>query len=137
VSLKAYNVLQHRHQPEISQEAGIEVIFNPHLAPYKRGLLVTVTLQLNAEVTSTQVQQVFEQAYSDKPLIRLVASWPEIGNVAYTPFADVYWKVDEVKQVVVVSCAIDNLLKGAASQALQCFNISLGLASEFSLIHNN
>nr|WP_026301563.1 N-acetyl-gamma-glutamyl-phosphate reductase [Colwellia piezophila] len=135
VSLKAYNVLQHRHQPEISQEAAIEVIFNPHLAPYKRGLLATVTLQLKTGVTNAQVQQAFAQAYSDKPLVRLVASWPEIGNVAYTPFADVHWQLDEEKQVVVVSCAIDNLLKGAASQAVQCFNISLGLVSEFSLIN--
>ncbi len=134
VSLKAYNVLQHRHQPEISQEAAIDVIFNPHLAPYKRGLLATVTLQLNAGVTNAQVEQAFQQAYADKPLVRLVASWPEIGNVAHTPFADVHWQFDEEKQVVVVSCAIDNLLKGAASQAVQCFNISLGLASEYSLI---
>ena len=134
VSLKAYNVLQHRHQPEISQEAAIDVIFNPHLAPYKRGLLATVTLQLNAGVTNAQVEQAFQQAYSDKPLVRLVASWPEIGNVAHTPFADVHWQFDEEKQVVVASCAIDNLLKGAASQAVQCFNISLGLASEYSLI---
>ncbi len=135
VSLKAYNVLQHRHQPEISQEAAIEVVFNPHLAPYKRGLLATVTLKVNAGVTNAQIQQAFTQAYSDKPLVRLVTSWPEIGNVAYTPFADVHWQFDEDKQVVVVSCAIDNLLKGAASQAVQCFNISLGLASEFSLIN--
>ena len=135
VSLKAYNVLQHRHQPEISQEAAIEVVFNPHLAPYKRGLLATVTLQVNAGVTNAQIQQAFAQAYSDKPLVRLVTSWPEIGNVAYTPFADVHWQFDEEKQVVVVSCAIDNLLKGAASQAVQCFNISLGLASEYSLLN--
>lgn len=136
VSLKAYNVLQHRHQPEISQEANAQVIFNPHLAPYKRGLLATVTLQLKADVTNAQVQQAFEAAYGDKPLVRLVKSWPEIGNVAHTPFADVHWQFDEAKQVVVVSCAIDNLLKGAASQALQCFNISLGLASEYTLINS-
>ena len=136
VSLKAYNVLQHRHQPEISQEAAIEVVFNPHLAPYKRGLLATVTLQVNAGVSNAQIEQAFTQAYSDKPLVRLVTSWPEIGNVAYTPFADVHWQFDEAKQVVVVSCAIDNLLKGAASQAVQCFNISLGLASEYSLLNS-
>jgi N-acetyl-gamma-glutamyl-phosphate reductase len=134
VSLKAYNVLQHRHQPEISQEAAIDVIFNPHLAPYKRGLLSTVTLQLKTSVTGAQVDDVFNKAYNDKPLIRLVKSWPEIDNVAYTPFADLHWQFDEEKRVVVVSCAIDNLLKGASSQAVQCFNISLGLASEFSLI---
>jgi N-acetyl-gamma-glutamyl-phosphate reductase len=64
----------------------------------------------------------------------MVNTWPQIGNVAYTPFADIHWQVDEDKSVVVVSCAIDNLLKGASSQAIQCFNISLGLPSEYSLL---
>jgi len=136
VSLKPYNILQHRHQPEISQESSVDVIFNPHLAPYKRGLLSTVTLQLNIGVTSEQVTQAFKKAYSETPLVRLVDSWPEIGNVAYTPFADVHWKFDEEKHVVVASCAIDNVLKGASSQAIQCFNISLGLPSEYSLINS-
>lgn len=134
VSLTPYNILQHRHQPEISQEAGTQVIFNPHLAPYKRGLLATVTLQLNAGVSAQDVDQAFINAYSDKPLIRLLKQWPKIDNVAQTAFADIFWQVDEEKQVVVVSCAIDNLLKGAASQAVQCLNISLGLPSEYSLL---
>lgn len=134
VSLTPYNILQHRHQPEISQEANVEVIFNPHLAPYKRGLLVTVTLQLKADVSSQQVDDAFLQAYKDSPLIRIVNTWPKIDNVAHTPFADLHWQVDETKHVVVVSCAIDNLLKGAASQAIQCANISLGLPSEYSLL---
>ncbi|MBU2892798.1 N-acetyl-gamma-glutamyl-phosphate reductase [Colwellia sp. D2M02] len=134
VSLKAYNVLQHRHQPEISQEAHASVIFNPHLAPYKRGLMATVTMQLKEEVSAKQVDMAFQQAYGDKPLIRMVGAWPEIANVEYSPFADIHWQVDEEKHVVVVSCAIDNLLKGAASQALQCFNISLGLPSEYSML---
>ncbi|WP_353538820.1 N-acetyl-gamma-glutamyl-phosphate reductase [Colwellia sp. KU-HH00111] len=136
VSLKPYNILQHRHQPEISQEANAQVIFNPHLAPYKRGLLATVTMQLKAEVTAEQVDAAFINAYQDKPLVRLVNAWPQIGNVAHTPFADIHWQVDEEQHVVVVSCAIDNLLKGASSQALQCFNISLGLPSEYSLLAN-
>jgi len=137
VSLKAYNILQHRHQPEISQEANAEVIFNPHLAPYKRGLMATVTLQLKADVTAKQIDDAFKAAYGDKALVRMVKSWPEIGNVAHTPFADVHWQVDADKHVLVVSCAIDNLLKGAASQALQCFNISQGLPSEYSLFNQH
>jgi len=136
VSLKPYNILQHRHQPEISQESHVPVIFNPHLAPYKRGLLSTVTLSLKVGVTAEQVNQAFEQAYRETPLVRIVNGWPEIGNVAYTPFADVHWQVDEEKQVVVVSCAIDNVLKGASSQAIQCFNISLGLPSEHALVNS-
>ncbi len=134
VSLTPYNILQHRHQPEISQEANAQVIFNPHLAPYKRGLLATVTLQLKDGVTSKQVNSAFNQAYLNTPLVRIASAWPKIDNVSFTPFADVHWKYDEEKQVVVVSCAIDNLLKGAASQAIQCANISLGLPSEYALI---
>lgn len=137
VSLKPYNILQHRHQPEISQEANTQVIFNPHIAPYKRGLLSTVTLQLKAGVTAKQVDEAFIAAYEAKPLIRLLNDWPKIDNVAYTPFADIHWQVDEDKQVVVVSCAIDNLLKGASSQAMQCFNITLGLPSQYALLPHN
>lgn len=134
VSLTPYNILQHRHQPEISQEAFADVIFNPHLAPYKRGLLATVTLQIKPTVTAEQVDQAFKDAYEACSLIRLIDSWPKIDNVAHTPFADVHWQVDEQRNVVVVSCAIDNLLKGAASQAVQCANISLNLASDYGLV---
>lgn len=133
VSLTPYNILQHRHQPEISQEAGTQVIFNPHLAPYKRGLMTTITLSLNAGVTTEQVNQAYEKAYQHTPLVRLTSQWPKIDNVAYSPFADLHWCVDEEKHVLVVSCAIDNLLKGAASQAIQCANIILGLPSHYSL----
>ncbi|MGB1262852.1 MAG: N-acetyl-gamma-glutamyl-phosphate reductase [Cognaticolwellia sp.] len=134
VSLTPYNILQHRHQPEISQEAQAQVIFNPHLAPYKRGLLTTVTVQLKPDVTEQQVTKAFQAAYQDQPLVRMLDAWPKIDNVAHTPFADIHWQVDEEKQVLVVSCAIDNLLKGAASQAIQCANITLGLPSEYSLL---
>lgn len=137
VSLTPYNILQHRHQPEISQEANAQVIFNPHLAPYKRGLMATVTLQIKAGVTTEQINEAFVSAYQDQPLVRLTGAWPKIDNVSNTPFADVHWQVDEEKLVVVVSCAIDNLLKGAASQAVQCANIALGLPSEYSLVTQN
>lgn len=135
LSLKAYNILQHRHQPEISQECGQQVIFNPHIAPFKRGLLVTVTLSLKDGVTSKQVDGVYRQAYGNTPLIRIANTWPQIDDVANTPFASLHWQVDEEKQVLVVSTAIDNLLKGAASQAIQCFNLAHSLESHYGLIN--
>lgn len=98
--------------------------------------MATVTLQIKAGVTTKQIDEAFACAYQDEPLVRLTGTWPKIDNVANTPFADVHWQVDEEKHVVVVSCAIDNLLKGAASQAVQCANISLGLPSEYSLLNN-
>ncbi|REL28518.1 N-acetyl-gamma-glutamyl-phosphate reductase [Thalassotalea euphylliae] len=134
VSLRPYNILKHRHQPEISQEAGAQVIFNPHLAPFKRGLLATVTLSLKADVTSNMVDQAFTCAYQDQPLVRIKPQCPQIDDVAHTPFADIYWQYDESKQVLVVTTAIDNLLKGAASQAVQCLNAKLNLPLAYSLI---
>lgn len=134
VSLRPYNILKHRHQPEISQEAGTQVIFNPHLAPFKRGLLATVTLTLNSGVTKEMVDQAFIGAYQDQPLVRIKKQCPQIDDVAHTPFADIFWEYDEAKQVLVVTTAIDNLLKGAASQAVQCLNAKLGLPLGYALV---
>ena len=65
----------------------------------------------------------------------MIGSWPKIDNVANTPFADLHWQFDEQEHVLVACCAIDNLLKGAASQAVQCANLALGLPSHFSLLN--
>lgn len=135
LSLKAYNILQHRHQPEISQECGQQVIFNPHIAPFKRGLLATVTLSLKDGVSAQQVDEIYQSAYGHTPLIRIAKSWPQIDDVTNTPFASLHWQVDEEKQILVVSTAIDNLLKGAASQAIQCFNLSHSLPSHHGLLN--
>ncbi|SET18429.1 N-acetyl-gamma-glutamyl-phosphate reductase [Thalassotalea agarivorans] len=134
VSLSPYNILVHRHQPEISQEASTQVIFNPHLAPYKRGLMATVTVPLAEGVTAAQVDDAFNQAYCDSAIVRMPKAWPKIDNVAFSPFADVHWQTDEKLGVTVISCAIDNLLKGAASQAVQCFNLVIGEDSHFTLL---
>lgn len=135
VSLTPYNLLQHRHQPEITQEAGVQVIFNPHLAPFKRGLLTTVTLQLKQGVTGSDVLQAYEGAYQNSSVVRFKQTPPKIDNVVQTPFADAYWQYDEQTQTLVACCAIDNLLKGAASQAIQCANISMGLPSAYGLVN--
>lgn len=127
VSLTAYNILKHRHQPEISQECGHSVIFNPHLAPFKRGLMATVTIHCQSDVTKDDVAQAFAKAYGAEstPLVRVTQSWPKIDDVSNTPFANLHWQYDEQKKILVVSCVIDNLLKGAASQAVQCFNLAM------------
>ncbi|WP_371375937.1 N-acetyl-gamma-glutamyl-phosphate reductase [Thalassotalea aquiviva] len=134
VSLTAYNILQHRHQPEISQECGYDVVFNPHLAPFKRGLLCTLTMQLKQGVSQEQVQQAFSQAYANTPCVRLVKHWPKVDDVVGTPYAHLYFHYQADIGVIVVSCAIDNLLKGAASQALQCFNSACGFSDNQTLI---
>ncbi|MEZ9419986.1 N-acetyl-gamma-glutamyl-phosphate reductase [Vibrio breoganii] len=122
VSLQAYGVFTHRHQPEIASHLGQEVIFTPHLGNFKRGILATITIKLAEGVSAEQVEQAFEAAYGDAELVRLKHQvMPKIQDVEHTPFCDIGWSV-KGSHLIVVS-AIDNLLKGASSQAMQCLNI--------------
>lgn len=133
VSLQPYGVFEHRHQPEISHHLGCEVIFTPHLAPFKRGLLATITMKLSAGTSSQQVSEAFQLAYADKPAVCLThESLPSVQDVEHTPFCHIGWRVSD-EHVVVVS-AIDNLLKGAASQAMQCLNIHYGFSEMTALV---
>lgn len=133
VSLQPYGVFAHRHQPEIATHLGCEVIFTPHLGNFKRGILATVTMKLNAGVTLEQVNQAFALAYEGKPAVRLTGDvLPRLQNVEMTPFCDLGWKV-QGEHIIVVS-AIDNLLKGASSQAMQCLNIHNGFSELTALV---
>lgn len=124
VSLQPYGVFNHRHQPEIAAHLGCDVIFTPHLGNFKRGILATITMKLAKGVDAQQVAQAFQSAYQDKPIVRLVEGFPAIQDVEFTPFCDIGWKV-QGEHVIVVS-VIDNLLKGASSQAMQCLNLHYG-----------
>ncbi|MDP2536788.1 N-acetyl-gamma-glutamyl-phosphate reductase [Alteromonas stellipolaris] len=134
VSLQAYGVLGHRHTPEIEAYLATPVIFTPHLGNFKRGILATVTVKLNKGVTSAQLHTAFTQAYSNAPLVRLRSSFPKIDDVAHTPFVDLHWKLDETSGYAVVTAAIDNVMKGAASQAIQCLNIMTAQPVETGLV---
>ncbi len=132
VSLQPYGVFTHRHQPEIASHLGCDVIFTPHLGNFKRGILATITMKLADGVNEEQVSAAFEQAYQGKPVVRLQKDLPKLQNVENTPFCDIGWKV-QGQHVIVVS-AIDNLLKGASSQAIQCLNIRYGFPMLTSLV---
>ncbi|MGO2509023.1 MAG: N-acetyl-gamma-glutamyl-phosphate reductase [Vibrio hibernica] len=132
VSLQPYGVFTHRHQPEIASHLGCDVIFTPHLGNFKRGILATITMKLADGVNEEQVSAAFEQAYQGKPVVRLQKDLPKLQNVENTPFCDIGWKV-QGQHVIVVS-AIDNLLKGASSQAMQCLNIRYGFSMLTSLV---
>ncbi|MDA0152825.1 N-acetyl-gamma-glutamyl-phosphate reductase [Vibrio sp. Makdt] len=133
VSLQAYGVFNHRHQPEMAAHLGCDVIFTPHLGNFKRGILATITMKLAQGVTEQQVQDAFEQAYQGKPAVRLLEeTLPRIQDVEQTPFCDLGWKV-QGQHIIVVS-AIDNLLKGASSQAMQCLNLRYGFAPLTALV---
>lgn len=132
VSLNPYGVFKHRHQPEISHHLGTKVLFQPHLGNFIRGILATIYVQLADGVTAEQVDAAYASAYDGKPIVRLSAQWPSIAGVAGTPFCDLHWQV-EGDQLIVAS-AIDNLLKGASSQAMQCININYGFEQTAGLL---
>lgn len=135
-SVEAYGVGRHRHTPEIEQTltgvAGrpMDVVFTPHLAPLTRGLLSTVYLEAASGVTTVQVQQAYGDAYAHEALVTTLPSgqMPRTGSVAGSARAQVGVALDQRRRgMIVASCAIDNLGKGAASQAVQCANVVLGL----------
>jgi N-acetyl-gamma-glutamyl-phosphate reductase len=133
VSLQAYGLFNHRHQPEIASHLGCDLIFTPHLGNFKRGILATITMKLADGVDEAQVTAAYEQAYQGKPAVRLkYQNSPKIQEVEFTPFCDIGWKV-QGQHIIAVS-AIDNLLKGASSHAMQCLNIRNGFAPLTSLL---
>ena len=142
-SVEAYGVAKHRHTPEIEQTltevAGREmsVVFTPHLAPLTRGLLSTVYLEAAPGVTAEDVQAAYERAYADEPLVTALpaGSMPATSSVFGTARAQVGVALDDRRRRTIVAyCAIDNLGKGAAAQAVQCANIVLGLPETTGLL---
>ncbi len=123
VSLTPYGVLGHRHQPEIATQLGKEVIFTPHLGNFKRGILTTITVQLKAGVTEADIANAYS-VYNECPLVHVYQhQFPKIDDVVLTPNCLLGWKFDAQTGYLVVASAIDNLMKGAASQAHQCIKI--------------
>ncbi|MDF2183879.1 N-acetyl-gamma-glutamyl-phosphate reductase [Grimontia hollisae] len=134
VSLHAYGVFTHRHQPEISTHLGCEVIFTPHLGNFKRGILATITVKLADGVSETQVTEALENAYQNQPLVRPLGAGQsaKLQSVQNTGFCDIGWSVKG--QHLILTSAIDNLLKGAASQAMQCINIRFGFSPMTAIV---
>ncbi|MBD1582083.1 N-acetyl-gamma-glutamyl-phosphate reductase [Pseudoalteromonas sp. S16_S37] len=131
VSLAPYGLFNHRHTPEIKQYLGHDVLFTPHLGNFARGILETIYVPLKPQVTCNQVEAAY-QVLADEPLIRLKGTQlPSIKGVAGLPYVDIGWQQQGNQLIVVV--AIDNLLKGAAGQALQCMNLASQLQPELGL----
>jgi N-acetyl-gamma-glutamyl-phosphate reductase len=133
-SMAAYGVFSHRHGAEIQQELGIDVTFVPHLVPLDRGILETIYARLQPNVDGDAIERVLSAAYAGSPFVRLTGGdLPEIKHVAHTNFCDIGWRVDRPGgQLVMVSC-IDNLVKGAAGQAIQNFNVAFGFDEALGL----
>jgi len=134
-SVAAYGVLGHRHVAEMEQEVGSTVTFVPHLVPLDRGILETIYLRTTAGTTGEKISAALHATYADEPFIRLTGdALPEIKHVAWTNFCDIGWKFDAPSgRLVLVSC-IDNLVKGAAGQALQNVKVMYGFEERTGLL---
>jgi N-acetyl-gamma-glutamyl-phosphate reductase len=126
-SVSAYGLFAHRHGAEIEQELGRPVTFVPHLVPLDRGILETIYARLAPGTPPDAVDAAYRQAYASSPFVRVTGdSLPVVKQVAWTNFCDIGWRVDgSTGRLVIVTC-IDNLLKGAAGQAVQNFNLACG-----------
>ena len=141
-SVRPYGVPKHRHLSEIEQELSnlaeekIVIQFTPHLVPMNRGIATTIYADIAGEVVAFDPGVVFNSAYGDEPFVRLLgdARLPDTKNVAGTNFIDIAWKIDKRTHRVVVMSAIDNIVKGASGQAVQCMNLMLGLPETAGLI---
>jgi N-acetyl-gamma-glutamyl-phosphate reductase len=133
-SLSAYGVFNHRHGAEIEQGVESIVTFTPHLLPIDRGILATIYVRVPPGTTEETLADVFQRAYAGAPFVRLTGSaLPEIKHVAHTNFCDIGWRVDPSGRAILVS-VIDNLVKGAAGQAVQNMNVMLGLDERTGLL---
>jgi N-acetyl-gamma-glutamyl-phosphate reductase len=130
----AYGLLDHRHTAEMEQGLGTPVLFTPHLAPMVRGILATCygrpagTGTGNAPMPTTdEVMDLLHQAYDDEPFVVVTGASPSTKATSGSNCAHVSARVDPRTGWVLALCAIDNLVKGAAGQAVQCANLALGL----------
>ncbi len=130
-NFKAYKVLNHQHAPEIelylSTVSGIEcsVNFVPHLLPINRGILETIYISLKQKVSLSQMITLYKRFYKTEPFVRVLDKdqQPETKNVAQTNFCDIGLSLSSDGKMLVITSAIDNLVKGAAGQAIQNMNI--------------
>ena len=139
---KVYGVATHRHTPEIEEQlsyaSGQEAVINftPHLVPMNRGILVTAYANLVKDVTEEELRKIYEDAYKDEQFVRFLNAGvcPETRWVEGSNYVDVNVKLDERTHRVIMMGAMDNLVKGAAGQAVQNMNLLFGLPETEGLL---
>lgn len=137
-NLSAYSVFEHRHVGEIVEQLHIEteqLTFTPHLLPIPRGILSTIYVRLSQSMSSQQVEDCFRQFYGGKRWVRILPppKLPQIQFSLHSNFCDIgFCLADDHRRLVVISC-LDNLLKGAAGQAVQNMNLMYGWREEEGL----
>jgi N-acetyl-gamma-glutamyl-phosphate reductase len=150
-NFKAYKVVRHNHIPEVEQElssiyfgendnkyqgTGIKVSFTPHLLPINRGILSTCYLSLKGSKKEEEVLEIYQNFYQEAPFVRIFEppNLPEIKFVAGTNYCDIGFSIDERMGKIKIISVIDNLVKGAAGQAVQNMNIMSGFSETCGLV---
>ncbi|MGC8976680.1 MAG: N-acetyl-gamma-glutamyl-phosphate reductase [Candidatus Ratteibacteria bacterium] len=139
-NIKAYKIGEHRHQPEMEEvlnefgDKNYKVIFVPHLAPYNQGILSTIYAELKEEISQENIQKLYIDFYKNEPFIRIMEYGvsASVKNVFDTNFCDIGIKI--VGKNVIITSAIDNLVKGASGQAVQNMNIIFGFKETIPFI---
>ena len=134
-NMKAYGVASHRHTPEIEEQLGyasgenVTISFTPHLVPMNRGILATEYATLKKNVTGEEVKAIYDKYYADEKFVRVLGEGvcPETKWVEGSNYVDIGFKLDPRTNRIVMMGAIDNLVKGAAGQAVQNMNLLFGL----------
>jgi len=133
----AYGIGTHRHMPEMEQIAstvagtGVNVLFQPHVGPFDRGILSTVYCQPKKDITNDKLTKIYEEFYKAEPFVQLCTESPSVKDVAGTNYCHAY--VTHTKGKIIAFSAIDNLVKGASGQAIQNINIIFGLDETLGL----
>jgi N-acetyl-gamma-glutamyl-phosphate reductase len=122
----AYGLLRHRHTPEIEQVVGAQVLFTPHLAPMNRGILATCYAKPARRITEADVTEVLHEAYAKEPFVVVSDRSPSTKATLGSNSAHLTARYDPRTHWVMVIAALDNLVKGASGQAVQCANLVLG-----------
>jgi N-acetyl-gamma-glutamyl-phosphate reductase len=147
-SMRPYGVPKHRHLSEIEEQLSVfagekvTIQFTPHLVPLNRGIITTIYVDLNemsdapsaderlrrTEDRRSFIDAIYEKAYGDESFVRLLGDklFPDTKNVTGTNFIDIAWRFDPRTRRLILMSAIDNLMKGASGQAVQCFNVMRG-----------
>ena len=134
-NIKAYGVASHRHTPEIEEQLGyasgkeVVINFTPHLVPMNRGILATEYATLKKDVTYEEVKAIYDKYYKDEKFVRVLEKdvCPETKWVEGSNYVDINFKIDSRTNRIIMMGAIDNLVKGAAGQAVQNMNLMFGL----------
>ena len=134
-NMKAYGVASHRHTPEIEEQLGyasgenVTISFTPHLVPMNRGILATEYATLKKDVTGEEVKAIYDKYYADEKFVRVLKEneLPETKWVEGSNYVDINFKIDPRTNRIIMMGAIDNLVKGAAGQAVQNMNLMFGL----------